>query len=435
MPSARGLGGGLPDGAVAHLLVQLAPPPTRSWRGRSPAGGRPSARRPLASRRSRATSLLTTIAWALLSTAWLLPAASTATRHRGTPPSSAGHRLARHDPASAGARGRACDAVLPGLRALAEQVHAATLAAWGRCELDLARHSADDLRRRAQRRPTNSRASRASSYHSLGSSPATTTHSRRGRPLPASNGRPVPAPRGPRRGRPAASRQLAPGEHREDRPADGEGRGPEAAGRPRSGEARRPPRRRTARRGRRTVARRQTLRGSRPSMATSRSMGGALSREGGTGRRRGARAARPSSGPVTAISRSTSAAGGSNGSPSAVARSHPCTRHSMMRRCRATAPGRCRRAPGPAARRARVVERSEQLPDARVVRGARVVPQAAVDRTHGRDGLFERLAPEHAGEQLLPDHEVIDQLPHVPLGAGRRPTPTDPARPRQPTGR
>ena len=44
----------------------------------------------------------------------------------------------RHDPASAGARGRARDARPAGSASAGGAVHAATLAAWGRCELDLA---------------------------------------------------------------------------------------------------------------------------------------------------------------------------------------------------------------------------------------------------------------------------------------------------------
>jgi hypothetical protein len=81
----------------------------------------------------------TTIAWALLSTAWLLPAALD-----GDPPP--------RNPALVGAtpsrramiQHRLSAAamlptpVLPALRALAEQVHAAAVTAWGRCELDLA---------------------------------------------------------------------------------------------------------------------------------------------------------------------------------------------------------------------------------------------------------------------------------------------------------
>jgi hypothetical protein len=81
----------------------------------------------------------TTIAWVFLSTAGLLPAALDSDPPPRNP-AFVGRRPTRramiqHRLAVAAALETP---VLPALRALAEQVHAATLAAWGRCELDLA---------------------------------------------------------------------------------------------------------------------------------------------------------------------------------------------------------------------------------------------------------------------------------------------------------
>src|SRR3954469_24474625 len=82
---------------------------------------------------------LTTVAWALLSTAGLLPAALD-----GDPPPRNQAFVGRTPPRRAmiqyrlGAAAALATPLLPALPALAEQVHAATLAAWGRCELELA---------------------------------------------------------------------------------------------------------------------------------------------------------------------------------------------------------------------------------------------------------------------------------------------------------
>jgi hypothetical protein len=81
----------------------------------------------------------TTIAWALLSTAWLLPAALD-----GDPPPRNPAVVGRTPERRAMIRHRLGLAaalptpVLPALRALAEQAHAATLREWGPCELRLA---------------------------------------------------------------------------------------------------------------------------------------------------------------------------------------------------------------------------------------------------------------------------------------------------------
>ncbi len=113
----------LPDEVVARAVA--------SWRT---ALGPPAAEPAFAS-----DLVLTTIAWALLSTAWLLPAALD-----GDPPPRNPAVIGRTPARRAMIQHRLALAaglatpVLPGLRALAEQVHAATLAAWGRCELDLA---------------------------------------------------------------------------------------------------------------------------------------------------------------------------------------------------------------------------------------------------------------------------------------------------------
>jgi hypothetical protein len=81
----------------------------------------------------------TTVAWAVLSTAWLLPAALD-----GDPPPRNPAALGRTPPRRAmiqhrlGVAAALPTPVLPALRALADQVHAGTLRAWGSCELDLA---------------------------------------------------------------------------------------------------------------------------------------------------------------------------------------------------------------------------------------------------------------------------------------------------------
>ena len=115
-----------------------------SWRLPAEVAARARARwgevlRPVAAEPDFASDLSrTTIAWAVLSTAWLLPAALDGTLHRATPPPWAGRprrAMIQHRLRVAAALPTP---VLPALRGLADQVHAGTLRAWGSCELELA---------------------------------------------------------------------------------------------------------------------------------------------------------------------------------------------------------------------------------------------------------------------------------------------------------